>query len=60
MVPDRQKGWTDGRTEGGTDRMDGRKEGRTEWTDGRTHGRRQNYKWQNLKLLSAAKYRWHF
>ena len=28
MVPDRQKVWTDGRTE---------------WTDGRTHGRRQNY-----------------
>ena len=25
MVPDRQKGWTDGR-----------KDGRTEWTDGRT------------------------
>ena len=28
MVPDRQKGWTDGRTDG---------------MDGRTHGRRQNY-----------------
>ena len=28
MVPDRQKVWTDGRTE---------------WTDGQTHGRSQNY-----------------
>ena len=32
MVQDRQKVWTDGRTEGRTDGM-----------DGRTHGRRQNY-----------------
>ena len=32
MVPDRQKVWTDGRTDG-----------RNGWTDGRAHGRRKNY-----------------
>ena len=32
MVPDRQKVWTDGQTEGRTDGM-----------DGQTDGRRQNY-----------------
>ena len=30
MVPDRQKEWTDGRTDGWTDGMDGRKDGSTD------------------------------
>ena len=40
MVPDRQKGWTDGRTEG-----------RTEWTDGRT----DNAKTISLRLRRGIK-----